>query len=112
MATGLQGPAGGVYLSDMGAEVIKGEPPASEASRFHRGVGNYLSPDAPGGQFVAAGRGKKSIALDVHWDTGKEVVHRLVERADVFLSNYLDEALERMGMGYAALQARNPRIIY
>ena len=65
MAIAVQGPAAGVYLSDMGAEVIKIEQPGGDASRFHRGIHNSLPLGSPGPQFIAANRGKRSVTLDV-----------------------------------------------
>ncbi len=112
LATAIQGPAAGLYLSDMGAEVIKVERPTGEASRFLRGANNPLPQDAHGTQFIAANRGKKSICLDVTKERGHAALHPLAERSDVFLSNYRAPALERMGMDYATLRALNPRLIY
>src|SRR5215207_7325540 len=112
VATALQGPAAGLYLCDMGAEVIKLEPPEGETSRFHRGVNNYEPPGTPGAQFAATSRGKRSIVLDAHWPKSKEVFRRLIADADIFLSNHLEDALVRMGMGYEELRQLNPRLIY
>jgi crotonobetainyl-CoA:carnitine CoA-transferase CaiB-like acyl-CoA transferase len=112
VGSGLQGPAAGGLLADLGAEVFKVEPPEGDASRFHRGVNNFLPAGTPGAQFIASARGKKSLCLDIHNPIGKEVVYRLVERSDIFLSNYREDALERMGLGYEALRGRNPVIIY
>ena len=66
MGMAIQGPAAGVYLSDMGAEVLKVEPPIGDSSRFHRGVNNNTPPETPGAMFIAGNRGKKSVCLDVH----------------------------------------------
>ena len=65
-----------------------------------------------GTQYVAMNRGKRGIALDVHSDLGREVLRRLVAGADVFVTNYRREALERMDLGYAELAALNPRLVY
>src|SRR4051794_12138450 len=112
MAVAVQGPGAAGYLADMGADVIKIEPPWGDANRFHRGVDNDLPTGTPGTQFIGVSHGKRSVALDVHAELGKRAVYRLIETADVFLSNYREGALERMGMGYAALSARNERLIY
>jgi crotonobetainyl-CoA:carnitine CoA-transferase CaiB-like acyl-CoA transferase len=112
VTTALQGPSAGLYLADMGASVIKVEPPEGDASRFHRGVGNRLAAGALGAQFVAANRGKRSVTLDIHHEPSREAVLKLADRADVFLSNYLGSALERMGLGYKALRERNPGLVY
>jgi crotonobetainyl-CoA:carnitine CoA-transferase CaiB-like acyl-CoA transferase len=112
LAVALQGPAAAMFLGDMGAEVIKVEPPIGEAARYHRGVNNSLPREALSSQFIAANRGKKSINLDANSDIGREAILRLVDSADVFLSNFRREALERMGLGYEVLHRRNPRLVY
>ena len=112
MAIAVQGPAAAVYLSDMGADVIKIERPGGDASRFHRGVHNPLPVGTPGPQFVAANRGKRSVTLDVKSEKGRGAILRLLDRADVFVSNFREAALERMGFGYDVLAQRNPRLIY
>ncbi len=112
MAIAVQGPAAGVYLSDMGADVIKIEPPGGDASRFHRGIHNPLPLGSPGPQFIAANRGKRSVTLDVKSEKGREAVLRLIDRADVFISNFREAALLRMGLGYEAIAERNPRLVY
>ena len=88
MGTAIQGPAAGVYLSDMGADVIKIEPPIGDSSRFHRGVNNETPPETPGSMFTAGNRGKRSVCLDVNTDAGIDVVRQLIKDADVFMSNY------------------------
>ncbi|OAI42853.1 hypothetical protein AYO38_11170 [bacterium SCGC AG-212-C10] len=112
MATALQGPAAGGLLADMGADVVRIEPPEGDASRFHRGVNNYHPVGTPGAQFIMTSRGKKSVCLDIHADLGLEAVYRLIDRADVFLSNYRESALERLGLSYETLKARNPGLVY
>jgi crotonobetainyl-CoA:carnitine CoA-transferase CaiB-like acyl-CoA transferase len=96
----------------MGADVIKVESPAGDASRFRRGPGNQEPMHAWGPQFAAANRGKRSVALDVKWKPGRAAIERLIDGADVFVSNYREAALARMGLGYEALRQRNPRLIY
>ncbi len=112
MAVALQGPAAALFLGDMGAEVIKVEPPVGDGSRYYRGVNNTLPPEAQGSQFIAANRGKKSVTLDAHSEVGREALLRLLDSADVFLSNFRQEALDRMGLSYDVLRERNPRLIY
>jgi crotonobetainyl-CoA:carnitine CoA-transferase CaiB-like acyl-CoA transferase len=112
MATALQGPAAGGYLADMGAAVVRIEPPEGDASRFHRGVNNFHPVGTPGAQFIATSRGKRSVSMDIHHPLALEAVYRLADRADVFLSNYRESALERLGLGYETLHARNPRLVY
>ena len=112
MGTAIQGPAAGIYLSDMGADVIKVEPPIGDASRFHRGVNNETPPETPGAMFTAGNRGKRSVCLDVNSDSGIEVVRRLVRSADVFMTNYRAPFLNRLGLDYASLSELNPNLIY
>jgi formyl-CoA transferase/CoA:oxalate CoA-transferase len=112
MATALQGPAAGGFLADMGAEVVRIEPPEGDASRYHRGVNNFLPQGTPGAQFIVTSRGKRSVCLDIHSSLALEAVYRLVDSADVFLSNYRESALNRLGLGFDELHRRNPRLVY
>ena len=112
MGTAIQGPAAGVYLSDMGAEVIKIEPPLGDASRFHRGVDNHTPPETPGAMFIAGNRGKRSVCLDIHTEIGIEVVRRLLRDTDVFMSNYRAPFLRRVGLDYETVGPAHPRLIY
>ncbi len=108
----VQGPAAGGFLSDMGADVIKVEPPMGDANRWYRGANNDLPYEAVGTQFIGASHGKRSVCVDIHTEIGLELVDKLVDTADVFLSNYREPALERIGMGYERLSARNPGLVY
>lgn len=112
MGTAIQGPAAGVYLSDMGADVIKIEPPIGDASRFHRGVNNDTPPETPGAMFIAGNRGKRSVCLDVNSDAGIDIVRRLIKEADVFMSNYRAPFLNRLGLDYDSVKALNPGVVY
>ena len=112
VATAVQGPAAGLFLCDMGATVIRIEPPEGEANRFFRGVGNDLPADAPGTQFVATNRGKRFVVLDAQTDRGREVLHKLAARSDVFISNYRQRALDKLGLDYGTLGRLNPRLVY
>jgi crotonobetainyl-CoA:carnitine CoA-transferase CaiB-like acyl-CoA transferase len=112
MTTAIQGPAAALYLADMGAEVIKVEPPLGDGSRYHRGVNNTLPPEASGAQFIATNRGKRSVCLDIHTELGRDVVMRLLADCDVFVTNFRASALQRMGMDYPTLHARFPRLIH
>lgn len=112
MTVAIQGPHAAAYLADMGAEVIKVERTGGELNRYVRGPGFTAPVEVMGTQWVAMNRGKRAIALNVHKDPGREVMLRLIDSADVFVSNYRLDALERMGLSYAELSARNPRLIY
>jgi len=100
------GPRGGLLLSDLGAEVIKVEPPGGEETRKHpplvRGQSVYFS---------VYNRSKKSICLDLRNPQGKEVFAALVTKADVVLENFRPGVMRAMGFDYERLAALNPGII-
>ena len=112
LSIAVQGPAAGGFLSDMGADVIKVEPPMGDANRWYRGANNELPDESVGTQFIGASHGKRSVCVDIHTEIGLELVDQLVDTADVFLSNYREPALERIGMGYERLSKRNPGLVY
>jgi crotonobetainyl-CoA:carnitine CoA-transferase CaiB-like acyl-CoA transferase len=112
MTVAVQGPHAAAYLADMGADVIKVERPGGELNRYVRGPGFAPPAGVMGSQYVAMNRGKRGIAVDAHTELGREVLHRLIADADVFVTNYRREALERMGLGSAALSELNPRLVY
>jgi crotonobetainyl-CoA:carnitine CoA-transferase CaiB-like acyl-CoA transferase len=93
-----------LVLADLGADVVKIEPPAGESTRALRG-GGFRAYD-----FV--NRNKRAIALDLSTERGADVVRKLAETADVFVENYRPGSLERMGLGYAQLAEINPRLVY
>ena len=106
----IAGPAAGGILADWGADVIKIEPPTGDPARtFRRMLGGDL-PNNP--VFELDNRSKRSVSLDLSIDDGRQVALDLIDRADVFLSNIRMSALERAGLGPAALRARNRRLIY
>jgi crotonobetainyl-CoA:carnitine CoA-transferase CaiB-like acyl-CoA transferase len=100
------GPRGGLLLSDLGAEVIKIEPPGGEETRRHppivRGQSVYFS---------VYNRGKKSLCLDLRSARGKEIFAALVPRADIVLENFRPGVMAEIGFAYDQLRALNPRII-
>jgi crotonobetainyl-CoA:carnitine CoA-transferase CaiB-like acyl-CoA transferase len=108
-----QGPICSMILGDLGADVVKVE--SLEGGDPGRGVlraqGLDLG-DRPNFYFEANNRGKLSLAVDLRSDEGREIVHRLVEKADVFVQNFRPGAAERAGLAYATLRERNPRLIY
>lgn len=103
-----QGPFATVMLADMGAEVIKVE------ERTQGDLGRALGRAADGfcAYFEAHDRNKKSITIDVRRPEGKEIALKLVERVDVVAHNFRPGVMDRLGLGYEALQAVNPRLIY
>ena len=111
-AIAIQGPLAGGFLADMGADVIKVEPPGGDPNRWHTGVNWPHGPETPGAQFLSVSHGKRSIALDIHTEIGREVLYRLVDEADIFLSNFREDSLNRLGFGYDELAVRNERLIY
>src|SRR6266496_2125250 len=100
------GPRGGMILSDLGAEVIKIEPPGGEETRKHpplvRGQSVYFS---------VYNRGKKSVCLDLRKAQGKEIFAALVAKADVVFENFRPGVMRAMGFDYERLAALNPGII-
>src|SRR5258708_33062755 len=103
----MAGPAAGGVLADWGAEVIKIEPPGGDPMRKLFSTFG-LNPDAPNGAFLAANRGKRSIEIAVKTEAGQEVLDRLLQRADVLLTNLRPSALERLALTPTAVVARPP----
>jgi len=95
-------------LADMGAEVIKLEPPEGEPTR----IPNHAQKNGHSGMFMAVNRNKQSLAVDLNRPEGIEIVHRLVKVSDVFVQNYRPGKAERLGLGWETLHALNPRLIY
>ncbi len=94
-------------LADMGADVIKVEPPTGEDMR--RGS---VSRNGHSGTFLTINRGKRGITVDLKQPAGVQIIHRLVKTADVFVQNYRPGAAKRLGVDYETLAAINPRLIY
>jgi crotonobetainyl-CoA:carnitine CoA-transferase CaiB-like acyl-CoA transferase len=103
----LPGPAMTQAMADHGAEVIKVEPPGGEPNRA---IG--LERDGVSVFFANTHRGKRSLVLDLKTAEGVEALLRLAERADVFVESFRPGVVDRLGVGYAAVSARNPRIVY
>jgi crotonobetainyl-CoA:carnitine CoA-transferase CaiB-like acyl-CoA transferase len=104
----VMGPYCTQIMADMGADVIKVEPPDGDNTRYVS-VG-----PVPGmsGVFVNVNRGKRSVVLDLRSDEGKAALQRLVERADVFIHSMRSKAISKLGFGYEDVAALNPAIIY
>ena len=111
LAHWLAGPAVGGVLADWGADVVKVEPPGGDPMRTIWGALG-ANPDAPNGAFVAANRGKRSLAIDITSDAGRGVLDRLLDGADVLVTNLRPKALERLGLAPAATTERFPRLVY
>ena len=100
----VMGPACGLVLADLGAEVIKVEPLEGDNTRRLMGAG--------AGFYPLFNRNKKSLALDLKSAEGMELTLKLVDSADVVTENFRPGALDRIGLGWHALSARNPRLVY
>jgi crotonobetainyl-CoA:carnitine CoA-transferase CaiB-like acyl-CoA transferase len=96
-----------MLLSDMGADVIKVEPPEGESWRLQ----NQFMPGESKG-FMSLNRGKRGLAVDLKTPEGREIVHALAREADVVVVNYRPDVPPRLGIDYETLCALNPRLIY
>ena len=104
----LAGPFCAMLLGDMGAEVIKVE-------ETGKGDDTRGWPPFAGGEstyFMSVNRNKKSITLNLKAPEGRDILKKLVATADIFVENYRPGAFEALGLGYEALSAINPRLIY
>ncbi len=104
----VMGPYCTQIMADMGADVIKVEPPGGDNTRF------VSAGPAPGmsGVFVNVNRGKRSIVLDLRTEADRAVLQKLVERADVFIHSMRAQAIAKLGFSYSDVAAINPSIIY
>ncbi|WP_043200218.1 CaiB/BaiF CoA transferase family protein [Pseudomonas putida] len=100
----VMGPTCGMILGDLGAEVIKIEPVRGDGTRRLLGAG--------AGFFRTFNRNKQCIAVDVETAEGREAVLQLIDTADVFIENFKPGRMHKLGLDYAALRQRNPRLIY
>ena len=100
----VMGPAVGVILADLGANVIKVEPIGGDQTRRLMGSG--------AGYFPMFNRNKRSICLDLKSAKGVDAARRLAEKADIVIENFRPGTLDRLGLGYEALRAINERLIY
>ena len=103
----IAGPFAGMLLSDMGAEVIKVEPPWGDPWRGTQPISPTESR-----VFMAYNRGKRSITLDLTTDAARDVLAQLIPRMDVAIVNYRPDVAAKLGVDYEALSALNPRLIY
>ena len=106
----LQGPACTQYLADMGADVIKVEPPQGAFERHWSGGKSWV--DGVSAFLLAANRNKRSLAIDLKRPESLEVIYRLFEYTDVIVENFRPGVMDRLGLGYADVAARKPDIIY
>ena len=106
----VAGPLAGQVLADLGAEVIKVEAPGGEAARHITSVLPGRPPLAT--YFLPNNRGKKSVAVDLTTEQGKQQVLLLSDTADVILEGFRPGVMEKLGLGPNDLQSRNPKLIY
>lgn len=111
VSTWVAGPSCGMWLGEWGADVVRVEPIEGDPAR-----GLMQSGVVPVTDFnwfwEMANRSKRGIAADLHHKAGQEIVHKLVEKADVFLANLRPGTLKRAGLDYETLSQLNPRLIY
>jgi len=103
----MAGPYCAMLLADMGARVIKVEPPAGDSTRVMAG-----SRGSDSAAFNAVNRGKLGVVIDLAKDKGREVFTQLSRGADILVENYRPGVMARLGLDYATLSAGNPRLIY
>jgi crotonobetainyl-CoA:carnitine CoA-transferase CaiB-like acyl-CoA transferase len=106
----LQGPAAAQYLADMGADVIKVEPPGGAYERHWAGPKTFV--DGVSSFFLCANRNKRSICIDLKHPDARPVVERLLATTDVVMENFRHGVMERLGFGWERMQAIKPDIIY
>jgi crotonobetainyl-CoA:carnitine CoA-transferase CaiB-like acyl-CoA transferase len=107
LANFIAGPLAGTLLADMGADVVKVEPPKGDMGRATPPIRNGESVS-----FVALNRNKRSLVLDLKRPEATEILRKLAAKSDVFLEAYRPGALEKLGLGAEHIKAANPRIVY
>jgi crotonobetainyl-CoA:carnitine CoA-transferase CaiB-like acyl-CoA transferase len=108
ISTSYAGPTASMYLADMGAEVVKVERPGGDDARA------WGPPfvDGESAWFHSANRGKRSIAVNLRSPAGVELLHRLLERADVFVENLNPAKLAGLGLDPGSVRRRHPQLVY
>jgi len=106
----LQGPAASQYLADMGADVIKVEPPGGGLERRWAVGGRTV--EGVGTLYLAANRNIRTVQLDLKQPQAKQIALRLIENADVVMENYRPGVMDRLGLGYCAVSELKQEIIY
>jgi len=103
----LAGPHAGRMLCDLGADVIKVEPPEGDITRT-----TYPRVNSISSYFAQQNAGKRCVSVDMDHEVGRELVRRLADQCDVVLENFRPGVMDRLGLGYDVLRARNPRLIF
>jgi len=106
MSRVLAGPFAGRMLCDLGADVVKLEPPEGDVTRLW---GRKIA--GISGYFTQQNAGKRNVSVDLHKPRGVELVKALVARADVLIENFRPDVMGRLGLDYATLSALNPRLV-
>jgi crotonobetainyl-CoA:carnitine CoA-transferase CaiB-like acyl-CoA transferase len=105
-----QGPWATQMLGDMGADIIKIEPPKGDWMR-HYAYGN-MYPKGESISFLSFNRNKRSIVIDLKTEKGKSIAQKIISKADIVVENFRPGVMDRLGIGYEVLKDFNPRIIY
>jgi crotonobetainyl-CoA:carnitine CoA-transferase CaiB-like acyl-CoA transferase len=100
----VMGPSCSMVLADLGADVIKVEPPEGDRTRANVGFGSAL--------FPVFNRNKRSLCIDLKSDAGKAVFHKVVATADALLENFAPGTMDRLGLGYEALSKKHPTLVF
>jgi crotonobetainyl-CoA:carnitine CoA-transferase CaiB-like acyl-CoA transferase len=108
LTTMVFGPYATQIMADLGADVIKVEPPGGDATRY---INAGPSPDL-GGVFTNINRGKRSVVLDLAQDSDREILRSLIAEADVFIHSMRGKAIAKLGFDYEAVRAIRPNIVY
>lgn len=106
----LQGPSAVQMLADLGADVVKIEPPRGAFERHWAGFDAFV--DGVSVFFMLANRNQRSLSIDLRSEQGKAIILRMVQEADVLVENFRPGVMKRLGFGYESLQQINPRLIY
>src|SRR5262245_44254781 len=106
----VQGPFATQILGDLGAEIIKVEPPKGDWLRGFAVDNHYIAGESV--SFLGFNRNKRSITLNLKSPEGVDIVKRLASRVDVVIENFRPDVMDRLGLGYETLHAINPRLIY
>ena len=100
----VMGPTTGLLLADNGAEVIHVEPPSGDTTRYLKGFGT--------GYFPFYNRNKRSLAIDLKSEEGKEIIYELAKSTDIVVENFGPGTMDRLGYGYEDFKTINPKLIY
>ena len=112
ICTTIAGPACTRLLADFGADVIKIEPPEGDISRYSLPYTETDTERAFGGYFASINRNKRGVVLDLTVEADRELFLRLTDAADALIENFRAGVMDRLGLSYETLAARNPKLVY